>query len=309
MVKLHTCLCVLLCLIGGGIVHARVCDLQNKPFIFKEVRLKVYKGDSSNFTATSTTLMNPQKIAKDIDPKKNSVLYIHGFMENTIFDNVLVVVKGFLDRGDVNVIALDWSEVTMNINYIYVSEQVVVIGKAVAGALEKLSNVIDLQKLHVVGHSLGAHIAGHIGRFVNTTLGRIIGLDPAFPLFYPSTCHVRASDAENVVILHTDAGFYGTPIDTGSVDFYANKGVSPQPGCPVIIGGEVCSHQRSTKIFAESLTNPNAFLAYECNSDTMKRIDGGRNVPFGDNTPNNLRGAFCFETNAQYPYGKASAAA
>lgn len=63
------------------------------------------------------------------------------------------------------------------------------------------------------------------------------GLDPAFPLFYPSTCHIRESDAKNVIILHTDGGFYGTPVETGSADFYANKGVSPQPGCPVIIGG------------------------------------------------------------------------
>lgn len=63
-----------------------------------------------------------------------------------------------------------------------------------------------------------------------------IGLDPAFPLFYPSECHLRSSDAKAVIILHTDGGFYGTPFNTGTVDFYANKGISPQPGCPPTIG-------------------------------------------------------------------------
>ena len=62
------------------------------------------------------------------------------------------------------------------------------------------------------------------------------GLDPAFPLFYPSACHIRSTDAEAVVILHTDGGFYGVAINTGTVDFYANKGISVQPGCPIIFG-------------------------------------------------------------------------
>ncbi|KZC03801.1 Venom phospholipase A1 [Dufourea novaeangliae] len=241
---------------------------------------------------------------KDIEANRESVLYIHGFMENADSDNVQIIIKAYLDKGDVNVILVDWGEVAIDINYLYVASQVTVIGKAVAESLKKLVEVIDLNTLHVVGHSLGAHIAGHIGRFVSVTLSRITGLDPALPLFYPSTCHIRSNDAEAVVILHTDGGFYGTPIDTGTVDFYANKGVSPQPGCPIIIGGELCSHQRSTKIYAESLKNPKAFPAYKCIDKIIENIKGNSEIYFGDATPKNIYGAYCFHTNTEAPYGK-----
>ncbi|XP_076664504.1 phospholipase A1 isoform X2 [Andrena cerasifolii] len=250
------------------------------------------------------TPRNPENIIEDILPDKRSILYIHGFMEDPESDNVRIIIKAYLDKGDVNVILVDWGEIAIDINYVYVASQVPVVGKAVAESLEKLGEAIDLNTLHVIGHSLGAHIAGHIGRYMNITLSRITGLDPALPLFYPSTCHVRSTDAEAVVILHTDGGFYGTPIDTGTVDFYANRGVSPQPGCPIIIGGELCSHQRSTKIFAEALKNPKAFPAHKCIDKIPRNRSEGAEIYFGDSTPHNICGAYCFDTNPQSPYAK-----
>lgn len=49
------------------------------------------------------------------------------------------------------------------------------IGKLVAKSLTELRKLIDLNKLHVIGHSLGAHIAGHIGRSMKIILNRITG--------------------------------------------------------------------------------------------------------------------------------------
>lgn len=83
--------------------------------------------------------------------------------------------EAYLDKGDVNVILVDWGEIAIDINYVYVASQVPVVGKAVAESLEKLGEAIDLNTLHVIGHSLGAHIAGHIGRYMNITLSRITG--------------------------------------------------------------------------------------------------------------------------------------
>lgn len=44
--------------------------------------------------------------------------------------------------------------------------------------------------------------------------------------------HVNAKDAEFVDVIHTDAGGYGAPVRTGTVDFWPNGGKSTQPGCP-----------------------------------------------------------------------------
>lgn len=67
---------------------------------------------------------------------------------------------------------------------------------------------------------------------------RITGLDPANPPFFPAILldHLKHSDAEYVDIIHTDAGLYGQPIATGTIDFWPNGGSTLQPGCPFRLG-------------------------------------------------------------------------
>lgn len=162
--------------------------------------------NSSHFTSSESTVTNPGNIADAILTDRDSILYIHGFMENTEAENVRVIIRGillsyillsrdaekdrttgklgsslryrigfaaYLDKGDVNVILLDWGDIAYHINYVYVASQVAAIGKVVAESLNQLIELIDLDSLHVIGHSLGAHIAGNIGRFAN--ISRITG--------------------------------------------------------------------------------------------------------------------------------------
>lgn len=95
----------------------------------------------------------------------------------------------------------------------------------------------NLSDIHVVGHSLGAHVAGFAGKAVqtatSTNLGRITGLDPAGPLYLLATAENRlaATDADLVVALHTDGGVAGYWGALGDIDFYANGGFPEQPGC------------------------------------------------------------------------------
>lgn len=104
-----------------------------------------------------------------------------------------------------------------------------------------LTNDLDILKLHLVGFSVGSHIAGLIGRQIREksiskfTIKRITALDPAFPMFYPEMFYkpVNKEDAVFVDVIHSDAGLYGSPIATGTVDFWPNGGYVPQPGCPL----------------------------------------------------------------------------
>ncbi|CAH1408428.1 unnamed protein product [Nezara viridula] len=86
---------------------------------------------------------------------------------------------------------------------------------------------------HVVGFSMGAHVAGVVGYHL-PKLPRITGLDPALPLFTAATSRIEnrldPSDADFVDVYHTNGGWQGRLGVVGQVDFYLNNGAT-QPGC------------------------------------------------------------------------------
>lgn len=99
---------------------------------------------------------------------------------------------------------------------------------------------LAVDTFHVVGHSLGSHVAGYAGRtviragFRKYILPRITSLDPAGPLWYVLPLNkvpLGPNDAAFVDIIHTDNGKFGGTRSTGHVDFYPNGGRSPQPSC------------------------------------------------------------------------------
>lgn len=92
---------------------------------------------------------------------------------------------------------------------------------------------------HILGHSLGAHIAGYAGKYLDGKLGHITGFDPAGPYFEgikELEARLWHTDAEFVESIHTDSkaalpnlGF-GMSEPCSHVDFYPNGG-NKQPGC------------------------------------------------------------------------------
>lgn len=125
---------------------------------------------------------------------------------------------------------------------------------------------IDLGRFHLVGHSLGAHIAGFAGADNEGRIARITGLDPAGPIFVELNTSMRLdpSDAQFVDVMHTNGGSItkgalGLSIPSGHVDYYCNGG-SIQPGCYFSsvtksmmdpVERVACSHRRSYRYFTE----------------------------------------------------------
>lgn len=67
---------------------------------------------------------------------------------------------------------------------------------------------IRIDKVHIIGHSIGSHIAGYVGKsFKHRKLGHITALDPAAPNFegMPKSVRVDRSDALFVDAIHTNA--------------------------------------------------------------------------------------------------------
>ncbi|XP_033834325.1 lipase member H [Periophthalmus magnuspinnatus] len=180
-------------------------------------------------------------------------------------------IQLLLEKKDMNLIVVDWNRGATNVNYIKAKENTLKTGENLTALVKVMQDYgVSLHSIHMIGISLGAHIAGFVGANYNSTIGRITALDPAGPLFTGSAPEDRLdpTDAQFVDVLHTDIDGLGFRKPLGHIDFYPNGGTD-QPGCPTTIfsGGEYfkCDHQRSVFLYLESIKECK-IRAYPCTS-------------------------------------------
>jgi pimeloyl-ACP methyl ester carboxylesterase len=260
----------------------------------------------------------------EFDNSKSTVLYIHGYLETPEVESIHVIVDAYQKRNDHNILILDWGELADGSYVFEALPNAIKLGEVLAEQLLNMINHgLDINKLHIVGHSLGGQLSGMIGRKVKSksknkvTIKRISALDPAFPPFYPGILftHLNKKDADFVDVIHTDAWLYGAPFSTGTVDFWPNKGKTLQPGCPkrnykFLTDNDLCSHRRSWWFWAESVSNKNekSFPAIKCKSwrdFKAARCDQGSPIAYmGIDCPTDVKGDYYLQTNGESPYSK-----
>ena len=82
----------------------------------------------------------------------------------------------YLQHGDYNVIIVDWSKISKNLNYGYSASYTKNVGKSIARMIDFLVlQGMNPDTLTIVGHSLGGHVAGLAGYYANSTVNYIIG--------------------------------------------------------------------------------------------------------------------------------------
>ncbi|XP_042305411.1 endothelial lipase isoform X2 [Sceloporus undulatus] len=227
-----------------------------------------------------------------------SFFIIHGWTMSGMFERWLgSLVSALQEREkEANVVVVDWLPLAHQL-YTNAVNNTRVVGKEVAKLLDWLEKKegFQLQNVHLIGYSLGAHAAGFTGNYARGTVGRITGLDPAGPMFEGAEPNRRLSpdDADFVDVLHTytkeTLGIsIGIQMPVGHIDIYPNGG-DTQPGCGLgdvlgalaygngecsIVGalpysivafpppinldiGDVvrCEHERSVHLFVDSLVN------------------------------------------------------
>ena len=193
-----------------------------------------------------------------------------------------------------NVICIDWRPLA-KFQYFASAEYAIQIGQAIGNNLIKDILIDDLDQdpnlIHVIGHSMGAHLAGQIGKEVKDLqkLGRITGLDPANIGFEDKPTMLSKEDAVLVDVIHTNSGSFldgnvGIEKPIGTIDFYPNGG-KHMPGCKSekamssFIGklcqiihkllNTKCSHQMAKSYYEDSIRNlydPKYFMSFECDS-------------------------------------------
>ncbi|CAC5375490.1 PNLIPRP1 [Mytilus coruscus] len=209
-----------------------------------------------------------------------TVFIIHGYhgLESNPW---IPLMKDPLLKLDVNVIVVIWTRGAYD-NYNQAVANTRVVGAVTANLVKLLhsSGGISYNDVHIVGHSLGAHVAGYVGQRV--PIGRITGLDPAGPEFNTADQRVRLdpSDATFVDIIHTDGEI---------APFYS------------------CGHMRSIYYFIESINTNCHFTSHPCDSedDFKNSLCTGCGIgcqEMGYHVSRNVRGTFYLKTSPNYPY-------
>jgi len=147
----------------------------------------------------------PQTLFNVLDDNKRTIFYIFGYMQYPKDSNVELMMEGIVlyvgslrnqqgmmrinirllynyiilalcyKRTD-NVVLLDWSKYS-NGTYAIVVQNAEKVGSLFAQSIRLLVNSgLDIPKIYIVAHSLGAHIAGFVGKCNNFTIDRITGI-------------------------------------------------------------------------------------------------------------------------------------
>lgn len=163
------------------------------------------------------------------DPSRETKFLIHGFSDAYNGVRVAKVRAALVQNTNANIIVVDWSKGAPMPWYLDAVDNTRVVGLKTAEFI--LANNLNPKNVHCIGHSLGAHTCGFVGKHVK--LGRISGLDPAGPWFTSNPAHERLdkSDADFVDCIHTDS-MCGIQKPICHKDYYPNGGAT-MAGCGV----------------------------------------------------------------------------
>lgn len=206
-----------------------------------------------------------------------TIILVHGFLSNGLMDWIRDIKDKLIAIVDCNVISVQWSAGTSSVQYYTITTRVPYVGQGIAQLASLLHYLKQVRpdQMYLVGHSLGAHVAGFVGKKnILDPIGRITGLDPAGLTYDNTDGSVRLDkrDASYVDIIHTNGcvsankwlDCFGISNSIGHTDFWPNGG-KYQPACNAerqrrreghdgradkFVG---CDHEMAYKYYAESL--------------------------------------------------------
>ncbi|XP_014277749.1 pancreatic lipase-related protein 2 [Halyomorpha halys] len=251
-----------------------------------------------------------ETVFKQFEAKNKTKIIIHGWLDSRKSSINGLIKDAYLKNHGYNVIITDWSGAGSMIPVYPVARSMI---ENVAFQLAMLIDNLNFsfnqrpEDVHLIGHSLGAHIAGMTGARMETGyIGRVTGLDPASPLFKIDKPDERISNSSAlfVDVIHTSGLFLGTTYQMGHADFFPNNGKWVQPGCNLDIDG-VCSHARAYLYYAESIEYPFGYQSTPCFSwleYVKNKCEEKETIEMGAFVPTSARGLYYLKTNSEPPF-------
>ncbi|TMW44104.1 hypothetical protein DOY81_010817 [Sarcophaga bullata] len=243
--------------------------------------------------------------ASNFNAKNPTRITIHGWTSGKDDFINSGVREAWLSHGDYNMITVDWGR-ARSVDYASSVLAVPGVGKKVASLVDFLVEKygLNLDTLEIIGHSLGAHVAGYTGKNIASGQAHtIVGLDPALPLFHYDKPDKRLSstDAFYVESIQTNGGKLGFLKPIGKGAFY------PNGGCGADLTGS-CSHSRSIVYYAEAVQMDN-FSTIKCGDyeDAIAKKCGATYSSVRMGAVVNaymVAGDFYVPVNTDAPYGK-----
>lgn len=205
-------------------------------FLPQFIKIKLFRKFVAGGRGTQLYLDKPDTFL-NYDPEVPTKIITHGYVAGAETSQVTRIRDGYLLSYDVNVITVDWSPFAgENIDsadqYILATsfmQEIVV--PFVVRHIEYLYATFKIpsSSVHLIGHSLGAHLMGMVGKKVKVDW--ITGLDPALPGYEEKQPlnRLTPADATFVEVVHTNRGDYGVDWLCGTVDYFINNGGPAQP--------------------------------------------------------------------------------
>lgn len=279
---------------------------------------------------------------------RKTVIYTHGFRSTSYDLNVENIVNAFFNDthvSDINLIVADWRKgaqpnkyksginpkirarrdlLTKQMGYddAWINRHVV--AEELLHLLHIVTRQVDVSKIHMIGHSLGAHICGEAAFYyfedTDQKVGRITGLDPAGPCFpylhnAPSKKRLDKTDAVFVDVWHTNVVDFGVPRPSGHVDFWFNGG-KVQPFCSLAnrlrnpfsqkyfmsaVNANICSHDLVVDYLIHSIsTCQGQYASSPIETSEIEKFIGSKNKKFVPST--NATIGVGFYMNTEYDF-------